>query len=463
MKAPPYRGGSPTGPESPGGMTKKEAEEFFSMQVLSMMNVAAEIRAGRCQKVLEGIEESLPANLELMTSFEDTPTKMAILDAAIKSYRTSGRPLPPFLQNISARVQQAAFGATSKDCFAFKKCSCFKLWSPEGVDVNKPDPYGWHYIIDTHCGFHWPKIWNYDCGEPVAITLCNGEYPEGTSTGVQPGTTGYAEPHAPMTHGGTRSEFLDGRLVVLDAATRRYHEVDRQGTATGKVFTQGADGHLVEVPGAATTGQPGGKPQGSSAELTTGGQGSRAATLAVLPENALKIGEAARPVDGVWTKVHPGTGEALAIWGGKKWVALTEAQKAQMKNSGHATEQLTESTAGTKGMSPSQSTAGQTGAGAQAAQSDTPSSAALESAIASYESGSAGTAAGRTASTQPVTEAGAGAAQTLLADPSGRRWQYVTDPKTRTLKLTPIETQRGTTSFVWNEKVKAFVAAAAAQ
>jgi hypothetical protein len=459
-KEPLRQGASTAGQESPGVMTKQEAEEFFSMQVLSMMNVAAEIRAGHCQQVLDRIEESLPANLEQMTSFEDSPVKVAVLNAAIKSYKASGKPVPAFLASIADRVRAAALGVESKDCFAFKKCSCFKVTSPEGVDVNTPDPNGWHYIIGSHCGFHWPKIWKMDCGEPTAVDPCSDYYPEGGSTNVRPGATGYTGSHTPMTRVETRPEYVDGRLVQFDAPTQRYLEVDRRGATTGKVFTQGTDGHLLELPAAGTTGLTEGKPQGTSAGLATGGMVTgRRVWAPVLPEDALKIGEAARPVDGVWTKVHPSTGEPLSRWVGSKWVVLSETQKAQLRNSGHATEQLVESTTAT--TSPSQSTAAQTGTGAPAAQSDRPNSSALESAMAKYDSPSAGGTAGRTASTQPVTETVAPSVKgeaALLADPSGRQWKYVTDPKTNMLKLTPTEAPRGKVSFAWSEKVKAFVA-----
>ncbi len=404
-----------------GGMTKREAEEFYAMQVISMMNVAAEIRAGRCAQVLERIESSLPAGLEEMTKFEQTPATVAALNSAIKYYQHSGRPVPAFLAGVKDRVQSAVAGLESKDCYAFKKCSCLKLWSPEGVDVNKPDPYGWRYLIGSHCGFHFPKIWKMDCGEPVGVELCNGEYPEGSSMGGE--TT-------PQTWtGGTPATWVDGRLVKHDAATGRFIEVNRMGTETGKVFTQGANGRLIEIAGGAAAAA------GSMSD-------ARSYSAPALPEGAIVIGDAVRPINGAWHKIDPGTGAPLARWDGRRWAGLAVAGTPQA--------------------------AGATG--------DKPSSATLESAAARYEGASGGSGQGAagtygtsgrpgTVTTQPINASTATAvkeAVPTLADPSGRRWQYATDPGGRLVQLKPVEAQRGTMSFVWNERAQAFVAGKAA-
>ena len=40
--------------------------------------------------------------------------------------------------------------------------------------ATKPDPMGWKYIVDSHCGFKWPKFWKLSCGAPIGLVACTG-------------------------------------------------------------------------------------------------------------------------------------------------------------------------------------------------------------------------------------------------------------------------------------------------
>ena len=171
---------SPQSGELPDGETQND----YVAQVLNLVNVASEIRAGRANQLAESIESSLPDYLTSMAGFTTTPAKTAAFYAASRLLQTSKKPVPAGLQKLLNQAKAGAKQVLSEKCYELllvcKEKGCIPIpTSLRPVDVNKVDPMGWHYLVDSHCGFkNWKrwKFWQFGqgCGPPLGITACTG-------------------------------------------------------------------------------------------------------------------------------------------------------------------------------------------------------------------------------------------------------------------------------------------------
>src|SRR5437016_13229777 len=64
------------------GLPDEEIQNDYAAQVLNLIHVASEIRAGRANQLVESIEDSLPDYLTSMAGFTKSPAKTATFYAA---------------------------------------------------------------------------------------------------------------------------------------------------------------------------------------------------------------------------------------------------------------------------------------------------------------------------------------------------------------------------------------------
>ena len=160
-------------------LSDQDTQEIYSRQLLDLLNVASEIRAGRAEQLAERIELSLEGHLNVMMEFDENIFKTATFHLANLHYESSGNEAPENLKVMLSKSTIAMKQVLSDDCYAPVTCTggadCHK-WptSLTAVDPDTPDPMGWHYIKGSHCGFHWPRFWKPACGQPLGLTACTG-------------------------------------------------------------------------------------------------------------------------------------------------------------------------------------------------------------------------------------------------------------------------------------------------
>jgi hypothetical protein len=167
-------------PKRAAAVTLREAQDMYAMQVLSLIYVAREIRKGRADELANTIEEALAGYLARISSFRETSLTTATYYTAGLLYKSAKKRIPRGLSKYISRAQRRIRAEVSEDCYELTTCTTVACvagcvpWptSLRPVDVNKPSPVGWHYILNSHCGFHWPKFWKLDCCEPIGITQC---------------------------------------------------------------------------------------------------------------------------------------------------------------------------------------------------------------------------------------------------------------------------------------------------
>jgi hypothetical protein len=99
--------------------------------------------------------------------------------AAGRLYEESGEEVPRDIRRHIDHAAELAQQHLSEDCYAETHCGggvdCHR-WptSLPDIDPSTPNPMGWRYIIDSHCGFHWPRFWKLDCGQPKGLVACTG-------------------------------------------------------------------------------------------------------------------------------------------------------------------------------------------------------------------------------------------------------------------------------------------------
>ncbi|HEY6326818.1 MAG TPA: hypothetical protein VIW73_09950 [Candidatus Cybelea sp.] len=166
----------------------RDGQNKFAMQVLSLLHIAREIRAGRGPQFAASIGSNLGDVLTPMLTFRQNNLTIAVFYLADRYYGSSGSAIPtnlgPALKAGSAKVNQIL----SQDCFDLTVCKSpgCAPWptSLRPANVNAPSPIGWRYIVGSHCGFSWPKFWKLDCGQPLALEPCTGS--EQTSSIITP-------------------------------------------------------------------------------------------------------------------------------------------------------------------------------------------------------------------------------------------------------------------------------------
>lgn len=163
----------------PSAQLSEEGQDQYVLEVLNLVHVATEIRSGRADILASRIEDYLVQHLREMMTFVETPYRALAFNATGLLYDLAKKPIPSDLQVSVAAAQQAAAPNLSDGCFATTICNgdadCHR-WptSLPDIDTGKEDPMGWHYIIGSHCGFHWPRFWKLDCGNPKGLTACTG-------------------------------------------------------------------------------------------------------------------------------------------------------------------------------------------------------------------------------------------------------------------------------------------------
>ena len=186
----------------PSEVADQPTQDQYSMQVYSLVNVASEIQHGRAKRLAGSIQGDLPGHLKRMADFRPTPLKKAVFLAAARLFKASAMSVPSDLRSTMAAGLAGGGQAVSAGCFKLLSiCStknCIPLpISLRPVDVNAPDPMGWHYLLGSHCGVKGWKGWKFwqGCGEPVGVTACTGDVE--AETGIMPDAkTSAAAAHA---------------------------------------------------------------------------------------------------------------------------------------------------------------------------------------------------------------------------------------------------------------------------
>jgi hypothetical protein len=157
----------------------REGQHLYEMDVLNLIHIASEIRAGRAEQLAKRIEDALPEYLREMETFEESSFRTLAFYETGQLYATSKCRIPQDLEGPIETAEARVGEVLSDDCFAETVCNggvdCHR-WptSLPDIDVNTPDPMGWHYILHSHCGFHWPRFWRLDCGVPKGLKACTG-------------------------------------------------------------------------------------------------------------------------------------------------------------------------------------------------------------------------------------------------------------------------------------------------
>jgi hypothetical protein len=186
--AKPDRGDSVSERLSEGGMmakkrsveikiTHEDIEYMYEMQVLSLVNIARQIRDSKGAEVANRIDKSLPEYLETMLDFAENNVKTATFYAGGKLLKFRRRSVTVKLASAIKRHSAKQGQVLSDYCCKLAKCGggflCLK-WptSLQPVDPKKRDDNnGWRYIIDSHCGFKLYKP-KKGCGLPLGLYQC---------------------------------------------------------------------------------------------------------------------------------------------------------------------------------------------------------------------------------------------------------------------------------------------------
>jgi hypothetical protein len=157
----------------------REEQDGFAWQVISLISVAQDIRAGRAEDLAARIEDMLPTYLEVMADFDDSALRTVAFYAAGLLYAESRKQPPEWMSHVIGTAKTDISQVLSEDCFEEMRCKPGKGCVPwptslRAVDVSRPSPMGWRYIVDSHCGFSWPKFWKPACGAPIGLVACTG-------------------------------------------------------------------------------------------------------------------------------------------------------------------------------------------------------------------------------------------------------------------------------------------------
>lgn len=156
-----------------------EGQDLYALDVLNLIHVANEIRAGRADKLAHRIEDLLPEHLREMGAFQESSVTILATHQAGQLLESSGKEIPADLKGRLAAAGEKAKQLLSEDCFVETVCDggpgCHR-WptSLPDIDPTTPNPMGWRYIVGSHCGFRWPRFWKLDCGNPKGLVACTG-------------------------------------------------------------------------------------------------------------------------------------------------------------------------------------------------------------------------------------------------------------------------------------------------
>ncbi|HTD38244.1 MAG TPA: hypothetical protein VK669_12070 [Candidatus Limnocylindrales bacterium] len=211
----------------------------YAMQVLSLMHVAREIKAGRGAQLAASIEASTPDYLTPMADFAETNYTIGAFALADQQFKAENRTPPAALNAKLKGGRDKLAQVLSQDCFELIDCKepgCVP-WptSLRAANLNAPSPLGWRYIVGSHCGFSWPKFWKLDCGPPIALQPCTGS----ESTSVQARLD--QETYVPRTS--DPNGYIVGTVVDPSATGPTgfvYSTVDEQGARTAHTGTTDA-------------------------------------------------------------------------------------------------------------------------------------------------------------------------------------------------------------------------------
>jgi hypothetical protein len=219
----------------------------YALQVLSLMHVAREIKAGRGTQLANSIDASLADYLTPMVGFRETNLSLAAFYLAGQRFRASNQTPPPVL---SAKLKRAGDGEVLSDgCFELMDCKepgCVP-WptSLKPANVKAPNPMGWRYIVGSHCSFAWPKFWKLDCGPPIALQPCTGDDTSSMRTTVLD-----QETYVPPTS--DPNGYIVGTVNEPNTTGPSgfvYAMVDEQGKRTNHTgMTDGAKRFAIHVP-----------------------------------------------------------------------------------------------------------------------------------------------------------------------------------------------------------------------
>ncbi|MGA3372383.1 MAG: hypothetical protein ABSC48_11560 [Terracidiphilus sp.] len=157
--------------------THEDIEFMYVMAVLSLVNVARQIRDGKGDDVAEHIEESLPSYLKTMLEFKENNLKTAAFYAGGKLIKSRHLEVEKRLESAIAGYTQEQGQVLSDKCYKLAKCGGgFFCWeapiSLRPVDPNVVDDQdGWRYIVGSTCGFDVFKP-SKGCGNPVGLYQC---------------------------------------------------------------------------------------------------------------------------------------------------------------------------------------------------------------------------------------------------------------------------------------------------
>jgi hypothetical protein len=157
-------------------MTLQESQDLYSAEFLNMLNILSEIRAGRAEQLASTIESSIPQYLTQISGFNESAFKTVSFYNASMFYMKQDKTPPA---EFEAQIKQAMIDSKtvlSDDCYdLFPTCVAVNCvpWptSLRPVNINSPNPEGWRYIKNSHCGIAWPKVWR-GCGPPINGPAC---------------------------------------------------------------------------------------------------------------------------------------------------------------------------------------------------------------------------------------------------------------------------------------------------
>jgi hypothetical protein len=158
-------------------MSDREIKEMYAMEVLNLVNIVEEIRAGRAKQLANDIENSLSEYLTHMKDFKETPLKAITFYAVSLLFKSSKRKVPNKLRRLMTKYQDKAQEELEPDYYELQTiCGggwrCIpKVTSLRPVDLTKKTTMGWRYSKDVLCGLKWPKL-KTQCGAPLGLVAC---------------------------------------------------------------------------------------------------------------------------------------------------------------------------------------------------------------------------------------------------------------------------------------------------
>lgn len=161
--------------------SESDSQQLYAMMVLSLVNVARQIRGDQGDELASHVEGNMARYLEVMLDFDDTPLTIATFYAAGKLLEEAGEEAPSRITERVKELSGVQERVLSEKCF--KPLSVCAATDPNcvpwptslrPVDTDEEQPYtGWRYITGSHCGFSWPNFWDLDCGEPLGLYNCD--------------------------------------------------------------------------------------------------------------------------------------------------------------------------------------------------------------------------------------------------------------------------------------------------